>query len=84
MDRDEEGRSRRRNNVRCPDGTRSCDRAETGYYRAGPAEQSGRWEVHYPPRDSLVDYEWTDALALDLSAEDERRIHETIGALGRG
>lgn len=82
-DADVDRRSRRRNNLRCPDGTTNCDRAESGYFRAGPAEQSGRWEVHYPPKDSMAAYPWPDDLTLGLTADDERRIHETIGELGR-
>jgi hypothetical protein len=68
--------------TRCPGGLRDCDKRETGYYRVGNGERGGRWEVHYPPEDSLAHHVWPDALRLDLTADDEDRIARTIGELG--
>ena len=67
---------------RCPSGLDECDANETGLFRVGRHQGGGRWEMHYPPKDSLVDYVWTDKLSLDLDAEDENRIKETIATLG--
>jgi hypothetical protein len=56
---------------------------ETGYSRAGPRDEGGRWEIHYPPRDSLEVYSgWGDEIELDLQPGDEERIKESIAALG--
>ncbi len=73
---------RRRAQSRCPGGEEDCDRDSTGYFRVGNWAGDGRWEVHYPPKDSLVGYEWPDELSLALSPEDEDRIHDAIGQLG--
>lgn len=81
---------RRRARRRCPRpddpsvvDERDCN-AETGYSRAGYGEQGGRWEVHYPPQDSLVAFGgWEADLRLDLEPDDEQRVHETIARLGR-
>jgi len=80
----DEGRARRsaRERAQCPDGSMDCDRRETGYFRAGTGERGGRWEVHYPPAESLAVHTWPDKLELDLSVEDEDRIARTIGELG--
>jgi hypothetical protein len=74
---------RDRDATRCPAGLDECNRAETGYFRVGSAERGGRWEVHYPPKDTLAAYEWPDELSLNLQPEDEDRIKETVGHLGQ-
>lgn len=78
-------RWRRRRGMHCPEGARSaveCN-SETGYVHAGARPEGGRWEIHYPPRDSLFGFDgWEDDLELHLAPEDEERIKETIAALG--
>jgi hypothetical protein len=55
---------------------------DTGYTRAGPGSEGGRWEIHYPPRDSLQTYAaWGDEIELNLRREDEERIKASIAAL---
>lgn len=75
--------ARDREATRCPDGRDECDRDSTGYYRVGTAERGGRWEVYYPPDDSLVAFSWPDELSLNLEAEDEDRVKDAIGHLGQ-
>ncbi len=59
-----------------------CD-SKTGYSQGGRSETRGRWEIHYPPSDSLAAYDaWPDELTLELTPEDEERIKETIASLG--
>ena len=59
-----------------------CD-SQTGYVHAGPGAAGGRWEIHYPPRDSLRAFDgWEDDLQLNLTPEDEQRLKESIATLG--
>jgi hypothetical protein len=69
------GGERRR---RCP----TAERAEHGYSRTGTWE-NGRWEVAVPPLDSLAAYGWDTPLDLQLSADDETRIRNTMTDLSR-
>ena len=80
---------RRRSGRRCPEVVTATDSArawcdsETGYSRAGLRGGGGRWEIHYPPSDSLFAFaDWGDEMKLNLTPEDEERIKETIAALG--
>lgn len=77
-----DGRRRRFERTRCPGEVEDCVRSETGYYRVGVAAEGGRWEVHYPPDDTLASHVWSDELALALNPEDERRVREAIAGLG--
>ena len=93
LEEDDEGvsRGRMRRQRRCPQMDHPlpsgrppvrCD-SKTGYSQGGRSETGGRWEIHYPPYDSLVAYDgWPGELTLELTPEDEERIKETIAALG--
>lgn len=68
---------------RCPeDGNTQANRREYGFDRADRSGQ-GRWEISYPPRDSLRAYAWQDSLALDLDPADRERIRRTVAELSR-
>jgi hypothetical protein len=63
---------------RCP----RREQIEQGFLRTGTWDK-GRWEVRVPPRDSLAAFGWSASLALELDAEDEERIRQTIADLSR-
>ena len=47
----------------------------------GFSDGGGRWEIITPPVSALQSYTWQDELKLDLSAEDDRRLRQTIADL---
>lgn len=76
-----DGRTNRKQR-RCPGGEDGCDRDQTGSFLVGRHEGGGRWELHYPPKDSMADFPWDSELRLDLTKDDENRVKETIATLG--
>jgi hypothetical protein len=78
----DEASTRSRRARRCPGNLESCERDETGSFLVGRHENGGRWEMHYPPTDSLTHFAWGNELSLDLDPDDENRLRETIATLG--
>lgn len=82
LDLEDEDRTRARCRGCPPEENTAANRRELGFDRAGRSGE-GRWEISYPPRDSLRRYRWDDSLALELDAADRERIRETVAELSR-
>ena len=83
--RENRRRKRDRTELLCPRSEPKCSlsrktRDAFGYARAGGSAK-GRWEIVFPPRDSMLAYQWPDTLQLELENAEEKRIRESIATL---